>query len=138
VIPFRSSRTVPARRGRFPETVGAMGTGGAGRREAVRLRPRPGGVRDRPVPEALRAAAGHEGKIVFYEGEGRSPEAGPLRDGAVRTVALVVARGGFSRTKSGRAGAGCRCAAWEPILRVETAALAVLAMVMYHFEKEST
>ena len=34
--------------------------------------------------------------------------------------------------------AGCRCAGLgSRILRVETAALAVLAMVMYHFEKES-
>jgi len=59
--------------------------------------------------------------------------------GNIRTVALVVGpEGGFSPDEVRAAvAAGCRRAGLgSRILRVETAALAVLAMVMYHFEGE--
>jgi 16S rRNA (uracil1498-N3)-methyltransferase len=94
-----------------------------------------------PYTEALRRAAGHEGKIVFYEGEGTFTLKRVLSGmGKVRTVALVIGpEGGFSPDEVREAlSAGCRSAGLgSRILRVETAALAVLAMVMYHFEKES-
>ncbi len=140
VIPFRSSRTIPrvdpadARKrllrwervalaaakqcgsGRVPDVAGIV-----------------------PYPEALRRAAEHEGKVVFYEGEGTFSLKRVLAGmPAVRTVALVVGpEGGFSPGEVGEAvAAGCLCAGLgSRILRVETAALAVLAMVMYHFER---
>ena len=58
----------------------------------------------------------------------------------VKTIALVVGpEGGFSPEEVREAvAAGCRPAGLgSRILRVETAALAVLSMVVYHFEKES-
>jgi 16S rRNA (uracil1498-N3)-methyltransferase len=140
VIPFRSSRTIPrldprdARKrllrwerialaaakqcgsGRFPEISSLLS-----------------------YPDALRAVAEAEGKVIFYEGEGRfglKTVLSGLRK--ISSIALLVGpEGGFSEDevkeaeRSGflRAGLGPR------ILRVETAAVAALSMTMYHFEK---
>lgn len=140
VIPFRSSRTIPrldprdARKrllrwerialaaakqcgsGRFPEISSLLS-----------------------YPDALRAVAKAEGKIIFYEGEGRFGLKNVLSGlRKISSVALLVGpEGGFSEDevkeaeRSGflRAGLGPR------ILRVETAAVAALSMTMYHFEK---
>jgi len=142
VIPFRSSRTIPrlgpdeARKRLLRWERVALAAAkqcGAGRVPEI------SGVV--PYPDALRRAREHEGKIIFYEGEGtfslkRTLSAMP----GVRNVALVVGpEGGFSPDEVREAvAAGCLCAGLgSRILRVETAALAVLAMVMYHFEKES-
>ena len=80
--------------------------------------------------------------MIFYEGEGsfslRRVLAGMP---AARSVALIVGpEGGFSPDEVREAvAAGClRAGLGSRILRVETAALAVLAMVMYHFGKEAT
>ena len=94
-----------------------------------------------PFNEALLQAARHDGRVVFYEGE-RTFTLKNVFSGmsGVSSVALVVGpEGGFSPDEVREAvAAGCRCAGLgNRILRVETAALAVLAMVMYHFEKES-
>jgi len=142
VIPFRSSRTIPRldpadsrkRLSRWERVaLAAAKQCGSGRVPEV------SGIV--PYPEALRRAAGHEGKVVFYEGEGTFSLKRVLSGmGEVRTVALVVGpEGGFSPDEVREAvAAGCRCTGLgSRILRVETAALAVLAMVMYHFEKES-
>jgi len=140
VIPFRSSRTIPRldpadakkRLLRWERVaLAAAKQCGSGRLPEV------SGIV--PYPEALRHAAGHEGKIVFYEGEGTFSLKRVLSGMAgVRTVALFVGpEGGFSPDEVREAeAAGCRCAGLgNRILRVETAALAVLAMVMYHYEK---
>jgi 16S rRNA (uracil1498-N3)-methyltransferase len=143
VVPFRSSRTIPrvepadAKKrllrwervalaaakqcgsGRVPEVTGVV-----------------------PYAAALRDAAGHDGRVIFYEGEGSFTLKKVLGGmPSVRTVALIVGpEGGFSPDEVREAiSAGCACAGLgSRILRVETAALAVLAMVMYHFGKETT
>ena len=142
VVPFRSSRTIPrldpadAKKrllrwervalaaakqcgsGRVPEVLGIV-----------------------TFSDALRDAARHDARVIFYEGEREFSLKGVLsgmRD--VKDIALVVGpEGGFSPDEVRDAvAAGCRCAGLgSRILRVETAALAVLSMVMYHFEKES-
>lgn len=138
IVPFRSSRTIPrvdareARKrlsrwervalsaakqcgsGRIPEVLGLL-----------------------PWPDALRLASACEGRVIFYEGEDRFGLKAVLSGMAgVASVALVVGpEGGFSvdeiaeaeRAGFRRAGLGRR------ILRVETAALAAMSMVMYHF-----
>lgn len=141
VVPFRSSRTIPRidpadakkRLLRWERVaLAAAKQCGSGRVPEV------SGIV--PFPEALRRAAEHDGKILFYEGEGVFSLKRVLGELAlVRTVALVVGpEGGFSPDEVRDAvAAGCRCAGLgNRILRVETAALAVLSMVMYHFEKE--
>jgi 16S rRNA (uracil1498-N3)-methyltransferase len=79
-----------------------------------------------------------EGRIVFYEGEGNFGLKKVLTGmNGVKSVALLIGpEGGFSedevleaeRKGFTRAGLGSR------ILRVETAAVAALAMTTYHFE----
>jgi len=143
VVPFRSSRTIP----RIPPAearkrllrwervaLAAAKQCGSGRVPEV------SGVI--PYAEALRVAAGHDRRVIFYEGEGtfslKRVLAG-MPEG--KTVALIVGpEGGFSQEEVREAiAAGCRCAGLgSRILRVETAALAVLAMVIYHFAGEST
>jgi 16S rRNA (uracil1498-N3)-methyltransferase len=139
VVPFRSSRTIPR-----------LDPGESGKRllrwERVALAAaKQCGSGRVPVispllsyRDALRSCAGSEGKVIFYEGEGRFG----LRKvfaglGKVSGVALLIGpEGGFSETEvmeaeeAGflRAGLGSR------ILRVETAAVAALSMAMYHFE----
>ncbi len=142
VIPFRSSRTIPRvdpsdakkRLLRWERVaLAAAKQCGSGRVPEV------SGIV--PFNEALLQAARHDGRVVFYEGE-RTFTLKNVFSGmsGVSSVALVVGpEGGFSPDEVREAvAAGCRCAGLgNRILRVETAALAVLAMVMYHFEKES-
>ncbi|GAB4233866.1 MAG: 16S rRNA (uracil(1498)-N(3))-methyltransferase [Deltaproteobacteria bacterium] len=141
VIPFRSSRTIPrvdpadARKRLLRWERVALAAAkqcGSGRVPEV--------TAIVPFPEALRRASEHDGKILFYEGEGTFSLKRVLSEfPAARTVALLVGpEGGFSPDEVRDASAaGCRLAGLgSRILRVETAALAVLAMVMYHFEKE--
>ncbi|MBI5906055.1 MAG: 16S rRNA (uracil(1498)-N(3))-methyltransferase [Deltaproteobacteria bacterium] len=142
VVPFRSSRTIPRvdpsdagkRLFRWERVaLAAAKQCGSGRVPEVT------GIV--PFADALRIASGHDGRIVFYEGEGTfslKRVLSGMPDG--KSVALVVGpEGGFSADEVREAvAAGCRCAGLgSRILRVETAALAVLAMVMYHFGKES-
>ncbi len=142
VIPFRSSRTIPRvdpsdakkRLLRWERVaLSAAKQCGSGRVPEV------SGIV--PFNEALLDAARHEGGIVFYEGErGFSLKRVLAGMRGVKSVALVVGpEGGFSSDEVREAvAAGCRCAGLgSRILRVETAALAVLSMVMYHFEEES-
>ncbi|MEW6719714.1 MAG: RsmE family RNA methyltransferase [Thermodesulfobacteriota bacterium] len=142
VVPFRSSRTIPRvdpsdakkRLLRWERVaLAAAKQCGSGRIPEV------SGIV--PFAEALRRAASHEGRIVFYEGE-REFTLKKVLSGLppVKGIALVVGpEGGFSPDEVREAvAAGCRCAGLgSRILRVETAALAVLSMVMYHFHKES-
>jgi 16S rRNA (uracil1498-N3)-methyltransferase len=142
VVPFRSSRTIPRvdpsdtrkRLLRWERVaLAAAKQCGSGRVPEV--------SEIVPYGEALRRAATHDGRIVFYEGE----RAFSLKEVLLgmpdaKSVALVVGpEGGFSPDEVREAvAAGCRCAGLgSRILRVETAALAVLSMVMYHFEKGS-
>jgi 16S rRNA (uracil1498-N3)-methyltransferase len=141
VIPFRSSRTIPRidpadakkRLLRWERVaLAAAKQCGSGRVPEV------SGIV--PFAEALRRAAEHDGKILFYEGEGVFSLKRVLAEfPKARTVALVVGpEGGFSPDEvRDAAAAGCRGAGrGSRGLRVATAALAVLSMVMYHFEKE--
>jgi 16S rRNA (uracil1498-N3)-methyltransferase len=141
VVPFRSSRTIP----RLPPADGkkrllrwervvlaAAKQCGSGRIPEV--------TEIVPYAAALREAAEHDGRVIFYEGEGNFSLKRILSGmTAIRNVALIVGpEGGFSPDEVREAvAAGCACAGLgSRILRVETAALAVLAMVMYHFGKE--
>lgn len=140
VVAFRSSRTIPRLEGddarrrllRWERVaLAAAKQCGAGRMPAIE------GVL--PYGDALRRVADAEGKVVFYEGVGTFGLKKVLGDmGDARSVALLVGpEGGFSEDEVAdaeragfvRAGLGPR------ILRVETAAVAVLGMVTYHFEK---
>jgi 16S rRNA (uracil1498-N3)-methyltransferase len=142
IVPFRSSRTIPrvdpsdARKRLLRWERVALAAAkqcGSGRVPEVSAIV--------PYADALRRAADHEGRIIFYEGEkgfSLKPALSGMRD--AKSIALVVGpEGGFSPDEVREAVAsGCRPAGLGPrILRVETAALAVLSMVIYHFEKES-
>jgi 16S rRNA (uracil1498-N3)-methyltransferase len=141
VVPFRSSRTIPRvdpsdakkRLLRWERVaLSAAKQCGSGRVPEV------SGIV--PFNEALLHAAGHDGRIVFYEGE-RDFSLKRVLSGmpGVKSIALLVGpEGGFSSDEVREAvAAGCRRAGLgSRILRVETAALAVLSMVMYHFEEE--
>jgi 16S rRNA (uracil1498-N3)-methyltransferase len=141
VVPFRSSRTIPrvdaedARRktARWERVaLAAAKQCGSGRVPEV-----PGLL---PFQDALRAAGDAAGKVVLYEGEGTFGLKRVLSGmrGAESVALLVGPEGGFSedevreaeRAGFRRAGLGQR------ILRVETAAVAAVAMTMYHFEDE--
>jgi 16S rRNA (uracil1498-N3)-methyltransferase len=141
VVVFRSSRTIPRpdanderkRLSRWERiALAAAKQCGAGRV------PRVEGIL--PFPAALAAAAPDEAKVVFYEGVGSfglKKVLAPLS--ASRTVALLVGpEGGFSEEEVGEAErAGfVRAGLGKRILRVETAAVAALAMVTYHFEND--
>ncbi len=140
LVPFRSSRTIPRldaqdaqRRLLRWERVALAAAKQCGSGRTPEISPL------LSYPDALRAGASLEGKVIFYEGEGRFGLKAVLGGfGRVKSVALLVGpEGGFSEDevreaeKAGflRAGLGTR------ILRVETAALAALGMTMYHFEK---
>ncbi len=138
VVPFRSSRTVPRPDARDAESrlrrwervaLAAAKQCGSGRLPGISPLVR--------YPEALRLGALSEGRVVFYEGEGRASLKGVLDAmGPVQSVALLVGpEGGFSEDEVADAeGAGFVRAGLGPrILRVETAAVAVLAMAAYHF-----
>ncbi|MBI5420495.1 MAG: 16S rRNA (uracil(1498)-N(3))-methyltransferase [Deltaproteobacteria bacterium] len=141
VVPFRSSRTIPrldaqdARKRLLRwERVALAAAKQCGSGCVPDISPL------LSYPDALRAAASSEGRIIFYEGEAKSGLKRALSGFAgIRSVALLVGpEGGFSEDevrdaeRSGflRAGLGTR------ILRVETAAIAALSMVTYHFEED--
>lgn len=140
LVPFRSSRTIPRldaqdaqRRLLRWERVAFAAAKQCGSGRVPEISPL------LSYADALRTGASSEGKVIFYEGEGRfglKKVLGGLD--RVKSVALLVGpEGGFSEDevreaeKAGflRAGLGTR------ILRVETAALAALGMTMYHYEK---
>jgi 16S rRNA (uracil1498-N3)-methyltransferase len=138
VAPFRSSRTIPRpdpqdarRRVQRWERVAQAAAKQCG---SARIPEIPGLL---SFPEALSLGAAADGRVVFYEGEGRFGLKEVLSDmGRVKSVALLIGpEGGFSedevkeaeRAGFVRAGLGTR------ILRVETAAIAAVSMVMYHF-----
>jgi len=138
VAPFRSSRTIPRpdpqdvrRRVQRWERVALAAAKQCG---SARVPEIPGLL---SFPDALSLGAEAEGRVVFYEGEGRFGLKKALSSmGRARSVALLVGpEGGFSedevkeaeRAGFVRAGLGAR------ILRVETAAIAAVSMVMYHF-----
>jgi 16S rRNA (uracil1498-N3)-methyltransferase len=141
VIAFRSSRTIPRvdpsdakkRLLRWERVaLAAAKQCGSGRIHEI------SGIA--PYNEALTLAARHDGKIIFYEGE-RDFSLKNVLSGmhGVKNIALLVGpEGGFSPDEVKDAvAAGClRAGLGSRILRVETAALAVLSMAMYHFEQE--
>jgi 16S rRNA (uracil1498-N3)-methyltransferase len=139
VIPFRSSRTIPRldaqdakKRLLRWERIALAAAKQCGSGRVPDISPL------LPFADALRMGAEAEGKIVFYEGEGKFGLKKVLTGmNGVKSVALLIGpEGGFSeeevleaeRKGFMRAGLGSR------ILRVETAAVAALAMTTYHFE----
>ncbi len=140
VVPFRSSRTIPrldaqdARRRLLRwERVALAAAKQCGSGRVPEVSPL------LSYTDALRAGASAEGKVVFYEGEGRfglKQVLGGL--GRVKSVALLIGpEGGFSEDEVRDAEKACflRAGLGTRILRVETAALAALSMTMYHFER---
>lgn len=141
VIPFRSSRTVPR-----PDA------GDAGKRLlrweriALSAAKQCGSGRVPAISpllsyrDALRSCEEAEGKVIFYEGEGRFGLKGVFSGlGKISSVALLVGpEGGFSEAEVMEAeGAGfLRAGLGTRILRVETAAVAALSMAMYQFEND--
>lgn len=138
VIPFRSSRTIPrldaqdaGRRLLRWERVALSAAKQCGSGRVPDISPL------LPFAEALRAGAAAEGKVLFYEGEGRFGLKKVFAGlSCAKSVALLIGpEGGFSEDEVGeaeragfmRAGLGSR------ILRVETAAVAALSMTIYHF-----
>jgi len=141
VIPFRSSRTIPRpdpgdagkRLLRWERiALSAAKQCGSGRVPAIS-----------PLlsyHDALRSCGEAEGKVIFYEGEGRFGLKGVFsRLGKISSVALLIGpEGGFSEDEVLEAeGAGfLRAGLGTRILRVETAAVAALSMAMYQFEND--
>lgn len=141
VVPFRSSRTIPRL---DPRDAGRKTL--RWERVALAAAKQCGSGRVPEIPgilafaDAIQLGARSEGRVVLYEGVGRFGLKRVLSGmGRVRSVSLLVGpEGGFSEEevraaeRSGfvRAGLGQR------ILRVETAAVAALSMVLYHFEEE--
>jgi len=141
VIPFRSSRTIPrldpqdARKRLLRwERIALAAAKQCGSGRVPEISPL------RSYADALRAGAASEGKVIFYEGEGRFGLKKVLSGlPKVSSVALLIGpEGGFSENEVKEAeGAGfLRAGLGSRILRVETAAVAALGMTMYHFEKE--
>ena len=139
VVPFRSSRTIPRLDPRDAkkrllrwERVALAAAKQCGSGRFPEISPM------LPYPEALRAVDAADGKVLFYEGEGRFGLKMVLSGfrNVSRVALLIGPEGGFSEDevrdaeKAGflRAGLGPR------ILRVETAAVAALSMALYHFE----
>ena len=142
VIPFRSSRTIPrlgpqeARRKRMRWERVALAAAkqcGSGRVPEI-----PGIL---SYPEAVAAGARSEGRIVLYEGVGRFGLKAALSGmGSPKSVSLLVGpEGGFSEdeVREAEAMGFVRAGLGQRILRVDTAALAALCMVTYHFEAEA-
>jgi 16S rRNA (uracil1498-N3)-methyltransferase len=138
VAPFRSSRTIPR-----PDAQDARRRLARWERVALSAAKQCGSARIPEIPgllsypDALALGAEADVRVVFYEGEGRIGLKKVLSGTgkATRVALLVGPEGGFSedevteaeRTGFVRAGLGQR------ILRVETAAIAAVSMVMYHF-----
>ncbi|OGP33980.1 MAG: hypothetical protein A2X88_01220 [Deltaproteobacteria bacterium GWC2_65_14] len=142
VIPFRSSRTIPrlgpqeARRKRMRWERVALAAAkqcGSGRVPEI-----PGLL---SYPEAVAAGARSEGRVVLYEGVGRFGLKATLSGmGSPKSVSLLVGpEGGFSEdeVREAEAMGFVRAGLGQRILRVDTAALAALCMVTYHFEAEA-
>ncbi|GAB4364969.1 MAG: 16S rRNA (uracil(1498)-N(3))-methyltransferase [Deltaproteobacteria bacterium] len=141
VVPFRSSRTIPrldareAQRKRLRWERVALAAAkqcGSGRVPEI-----PGLL---SYPEALSIGSRCSGRIVFYEGVGRFGLAQALSGmGTPESVALLIGpEGGFSEeeVREAEAAGFVRAGLGQRILRVETAALAAVAMVTYHFESD--
>lgn len=142
VVPFRSSRTIPrldpqeARRKRMRWERVALAAAkqcGSGRVPEI-----PGLL---SFPEAVAAGARSEGRVVLYEGVGRFGLKAVLSGmGSPRSVSLLVGpEGGFSEdeVREAEAKGFVRAGLGQRILRVDTAALAALCMVAYHFETDA-
>jgi len=138
VAPFRSSRTIPrldaqdARRRLLRwERVALAAAKQCG---SARVPEIPGLLSYR---DALAFGASADGRIVFYEGEGRFGLKKVMSDmGEAKRVALLIGpEGGFSEdeVKEAERAGFVRAGLGQRILRVETAAIAALSMVMYHF-----
>jgi len=139
VVPFRSSRTIPRLDGRDAQrkrlrwervALAAAKQCGSGRVPEI-----PGLV---SFPEAIAIGSRSAGRIVFYEGVGRFGLAEALAGmGKADSVALLIGpEGGFSEeeVREAEAAGFVRAGLGQRILRVETAALAAVAMVTFHFE----
>ena len=138
VVPFRSSRTIPRL-----DAQDARRRLARWERVALAAAKQCGSARVPEVtgllayPEALALAASCEARVVFYEGEERFGLKKVLSgmSGARSAALLIGPEGGFSegevreaeRAGFVRTGLGAR------ILRVETAAIAAVSMVMYHY-----
>ena len=138
VAPFRSSRTIPQ-----VDAQDARRKTARWERVALAAAKQCGSARvpDIPgllsYPAALALAGSSEARIVFYEGERRFGLKEVLSGmGQAKSVALLIGpEGGFSEDEvreAERAGF-VRAGLGQRILRVETAAVAAVSMVMYHF-----
>jgi len=139
VVPFRSSRTIPRLDGREARrkilrwervALAAAKQCGSGRVPEI-----PGLV---SFPEAIAIGARSAGRIVLYEGVGRFGLAQALAgmETADSVALLIGPEGGFSEeeVREAESAGFVRTGLGQRILRVETAALAAVAMVTYHFE----
>jgi len=139
VVPFRSSRTIPRLDGREARrkilrwervALAAAKQCGSGRVPEI-----PGLV---SFPEAIAIGARSAGRIVLYEGVGRFGLARALAgmETADSVSLLIGPEGGFSEeeVREAESAGFVRTGLGQRILRVETAALAAVAMVTYHFE----
>ncbi len=139
VVPFRSSRTIPRLDGREARrkilrwervALAAAKQCGSGRVPEI-----PGLV---SFPEAIAIGARSAGRIVLYEGVGRFGLARALAEmETADSVSLLIGpEGGFSEeeVREAESAGFVRTGLGQRILRVETAALAAVAMVTYHFE----
>ena len=138
VAPFRSSRTIPR-----VDAQDARRKAARWERVALAAAKQCGSARvpDIPgllsYPAALALAGSSEARIVFYEGERQFGLKEVLSGmGQAKSVALLIGpEGGFSEDEvreAERAGF-VRAGLGQRILRVETAAVAAVSMVMYHF-----
>jgi 16S rRNA (uracil1498-N3)-methyltransferase len=141
VVVFRSSRTIPRLDAQDAKkrllrwervALAAAKQCGSGRMPKIE------GIL--PFAEALRIGSECDGRVVFYEGVGTFGLKKVL--GAMpspKSVALLVGpEGGFSEgeVRDAEGGGFVRAGLGPRILRVETAAVAALAMVTYEFETE--
>jgi len=138
VAPFRSSRTIPR-----PDAQDARRRVSRWERVALSAAKQCGSATIPEIPgllsypDALALGAEADGRVVLYEGEERFGLKRVLSamDHPKHVALLIGPEGGFSEDevreaeRSGfvRAGLGRR------ILRVETAAIAAVSMVVYHF-----
>ena len=141
IVVFRSSRTIPRldaqdarkRLQRWERVaLAAAKQCGSGRMPQVE------GIL--PYAEALRIGSECDGRVVFYEGVGSFGLKKVLRgmDSPKRVALLIGPEGGFSEdeVKEAEDAGFVRAGLGPRILRVETAAVAVLGMVTYEFENE--
>ena len=138
VAPFRSSRTIPR-----VDAQDARRKVARWERVALAAAKQCGSARVPDIPgllsyaAALALAGSSEARIVFYEGERQSGLKEVLSGMSLaKSAALLIGpEGGFSEDEvreAERAGF-VRAGLGQRILRVETAAIAAVSMVMYHF-----